>query len=179
MPQSGEDAIRFVVIGLIRKPVGLGGWCGVMAYGRTLSGLETPCTVYVGDDENTCEPKQLSSIAQGPKGFRCLFEGHADLVGAETLRGKKIFFEKNLLEPLDDASYYHFELEGMRIVSKEGARLGTVSRVQNYPTVDALDVVKTDGGRVLVPMTKEVILNIDKRSGTITVAAGDLDSLFE
>ncbi|MBD3390528.1 MAG: 16S rRNA processing protein RimM [Chitinivibrionales bacterium] len=171
---------EYVEIGFIRKPVGLRGWCGVTPHGATLERLDAPCEVFLGIDPGALETVRLREVRDEPKGCRCLFEGCEDRDAAERLRDKSIYVRGDALPRLAQSRYYHFELEGLRVVAEQGgAELGIVRRVQNYPSVDALEIAGTDGRMVLVPLRDEIVRDIDREAGCITIAASNLDELFE
>ena len=74
--------------------------------------------------------------------------------------------------------YYHFELEGLTVVEHETERtIGIVTSVQNFPTVDALEVRKLDGSTVLVSMTEGIIKAVDPAQGVIRVSGAALEEI--
>jgi 16S rRNA processing protein RimM len=69
-------------------------------------------------------------------------------------------------EPEDDAWYDH-QLTGLDVV-REGAVIGTVSRVDHLPAQDLL-IVRSADRDVLVPFVKAIVPEVDIASGRITV----------
>jgi 16S rRNA processing protein RimM len=170
----------YVEIGYIRKPVGLEGWCGVTPHGKTLAGINLPACVFTGTNDSCAAPAKILEIRQHPKGLMCLFEGVQNLEEASSLSGKKIFVNQEDLEPAENGGYYHYQLRGMKVVTRDGSvTLGTVKNVINYPSVDALEV---DAGRkdlILIPMTKDAIQEINAVAGTINLNTNSIDELFD
>ena len=71
---EGADT-EYIEIGIIRKPVGLDGWCGVTLNGTTLDRLAIPCKVFIGPDVHSIKIAIIVEIRLGPKGPRCRFQG--------------------------------------------------------------------------------------------------------
>jgi 16S rRNA processing protein RimM len=86
----------------------------------------------------------------------------AELVGCDIA-----ILRDNLPEP-EKGHYYFRDLEGMRVVDKRGAELGTVAYVME---TGANDVLVTQGERErLIPfIADKVILDVDLADGTISV----------
>lgn len=168
-----------VVIGRIRKPIGLKGWCGVTAYGRALEALKLPCRVLIDQGGGKKNARILLSVEDHPKGNRCRFKGVGTREQAEELRDADIVIDNSLLPDLGESEFYHFELEGMQVVSEPGKMfIGTVKEVHNYPSVDALEIERTQGKPIVVPMTKETVCRVDRESGTISVSVDFLEEML-
>jgi 16S rRNA processing protein RimM len=120
----------------------------------------------------------LEAVTEVSRSYLCAFAGVTDREGAESLRGASVYVDASDLPPLGRGEHYHFELEGMRVLSREDNRVvGRVSRVHNYPTVDALEVKKADGSVLLVPLREEIVGKIDRDDNSITVDMNALDEL--
>ena len=168
-----------VIIGRVRKPIGLKGWCGVTAYGRVLSTLTLPAQVVLDQGRGRRNQHLLLSIEDHPKGHRCRFKGIASRDNAEKYREADIIIDNSLLPELEESEFYHFELEGMKVVSDPDKTLiGTVTIVHNYPSVDALEIERPEGKPIVIPMTKETVLLVDRKSGTILVSVDFLKEVL-
>jgi 16S rRNA processing protein RimM len=178
-PGSESGQAEHVEIGLIRKPVGLHGWCAVTAHGNTLPALGVPCEVAVGSDTESLQQCTLVDMRTVAKGVQCRFEGYEDRESAETLRDRRIFIDKARLPSLQSEEYYHFELEAMSVVSSQtGVEVGSVKSVHNYPSVDAIGILLLDGREVLVPITEAAIKRIDRKAKKIIVDEEQLGELL-
>jgi 16S rRNA processing protein RimM len=136
--------------------------------------------VFTGSDASLPGERKLLEVRAAPKGYRCLFDGITDRDGAAKLNNQRIYVTKDLLAPPDEMRFYHFELEGMVVVSRDGATtLGRVKAVHNYPTLDALEIESGHTEPVLIPMTNDTILSIDRKTATITLAEKNIDDLFD
>lgn len=176
--QAGGNA-EYIEIAYVRKPVGLKGWCGISVHGRTLLNLSLPFPLYIGKDEKSLNDIVLHAVRPASGGYQCLFEGVEDRENAESFRGCRIFIRKKHLTSLDKKEFYHFELEGMNVYDSEGnEQLGTVERIYNYPSVDALEILKKDGRTITVPFTKDVVKEIDRDNRAVFIYASQLEDIL-
>jgi 16S rRNA processing protein RimM len=87
-------------------------------------------------------------------------------------RGEELTVPRTDLAPLDDGSFYVFQLVGLGVVEHGGRPIGRVRDV--VPGV-ANDVLELDSGLSL-PMHEQCVLQVDLASGTIVVAPGYSES---
>ncbi|MFY9470110.1 MAG: PRC-barrel domain-containing protein, partial [Solirubrobacterales bacterium] len=83
--------------------------------------------------------------------------------------GQVITAERDALTPLATGEWYASDLEGMHVVSVDGATLGIVGKLSNTPSVDVLEIVGEDGAELMVPMVGDAIASIDAVARTVTV----------
>ncbi len=101
-------------------------------------------------------------------------EGVEDRPAAEALRGMELVVDGADAPALGEGEWWAHELEGCAVVDGE-ALLGTVTRLIELPSCEALEVRPDDGGAaVLVPMVKDAVRRVDPAQGRIEV---DLDFL--
>ncbi len=178
MVQSHTDS-EPVVIGQVRKPIGLKGWCGVTAYGESLGNLKLPARIILDRARGGKTEGILLSVENHPKGYRCRFKGVSNRDAAEKLRDADIIVDNAQLPTLAESEYYHFELEGMQVVAEpDNTFIGTVKEVHNYPSVDALEIERPQGKPIVVPMTRETVLRVDRATGTISVSVDFLEEVL-
>lgn len=96
-------------------------------------------------------------------------QGIEDRPAAEALRGQALAVEQRLAPVLAEGEWWAHELEGCEVV--DGDRLlGTVSRLIELPSCEALEVRREGGGEpVLVPMVKDAIRRVEPAAGRIEV----------
>lgn len=168
-----------VAIGVVRKPHGIRGQCAVNGFGDTLSRISAPVKLWLGADAATAREITVTGIRESPKGFLCSFEGCNDMDSAEAFRDRLLFCGAASLPVPDKGRHYGFELEGLTIVAGEdGAVLGIVTAVEEYPTVACLSVRKDDGTAIEIAMAPGVVRAIDKVNKTITVSRSSLEELL-
>jgi 16S rRNA processing protein RimM len=95
-------------------------------------------------------------------------KGVEDRTAAEALRGGLLKIEEDNVAPLPEGRYYHFQLVGLEVFTEFGERLGDVKEV--LPTGGNLVLVVHDGVReVLLPFIDDVVREVDREAGRITV----------
>lgn len=170
---------KLIAIGQIHKPVGLKGLCAIEHFGSSLLQLKLPYGLSVGSSETATEVRVLSSLTARPKGYVGLFKDINDVEMAGTLRGKVLFLEQEQLPPLANDRFYHFELEGMRVRTDSNEAIGEIVSVENFPTVDTIHIKRSSGDVILVPLTADAVVEVDKLSGYMTLRKTFVDELLE
>ena len=89
--------------------------------------------------------------------------GVATATDAQRYSGAMFYVDRDRIE-LDPGEYLDRDLVGCRLFDPAGTKLGTVSRVEHYPSSDMLVV----GGQ-LVPMIREFVKSIDLPARRIVV----------
>jgi 16S rRNA processing protein RimM len=100
------------------------------------------------------------------------FEGSTSRDDAERLRGP-LYVSATDVRNLEDDEYWPHDLIGCSVSGRDGGAIGEVVRVVPGAAQDLL-VVRTDGGEKLIPMVKEIVVDVDlgKRSLTIDPPEG-------
>ncbi len=117
----------------------------------------------------------LKAARPGPKGVvLVLFEGIGDRDAAEALRGTEVLVRRSQLPPTDEDEWYFVDLIGLSAVDGDGAELGQVVDVIEYPTIDCLAV--HDGREVReVPLAEPYLLAVKLEEGRVVLS--DIDDV--
>lgn len=110
----------------------------------------------------------------------CAVEGIADRTAAEALRGVALRVARAALDDaaLAEDEFYHADLVGLAVVTRDGRALGRVRAVHDFGAGDLLEVVDPATGRPLVlPFTRAVVPVVDLAGQRLVVEppAGLLD----
>lgn len=170
---------KLIAIGRIHKPVGLKGLCAIEHFGSSLLQLKLPYEITVGSSEIATEVRVLSSLTKRLKGYVGFFKDIHDVEMAGTLRGMLLFLEQEQLPSLASDRFYHFELEGMRVRTDNNEEIGEVVSVENFPTVDTIHVKRSSGDFILIPLTADAVVEVDKLTGYMTLRKTFVDELLE
>jgi 16S rRNA processing protein RimM len=101
-------------------------------------------------------------------------EGMEDREAAEALRGVELEVDSRDAPKLEEGEWWAHELEGCAVVDGE-LQIGTVQRMVELPSCEALEVLRPGGGQPLViPMVKDAIRNVDPSARRIDVNGGFL-----
>jgi 16S rRNA processing protein RimM len=101
-------------------------------------------------------------------------DGVEDREGADALRGMALTVDRLEVPALEEDEWWAHELEGCTVV--DGERLiGTVNRLIELPSCEALEVRREQGGEpLLVPMVKDAIRRVVVSEGRIEIDLGFL-----
>lgn len=96
-------------------------------------------------------------------------EGIEDRAAAEALRGLQLVVDRVDAPELAEGEWWAHELEGCEVFDGE-QRVGTVIRLIELPSCEALEVQREAGGEpLLVPMVKDAVRRVDVSAGRIEV----------
>lgn len=87
---------------------------------------------------------------------------------AEALRGTAICLPRSALPELPAGEYYHRDLVGLLVREVSGVDVGTIVRIETYPTIDVA-VVKTPKGMLDIPILNPYWVDADVRGGCVIV----------
>jgi len=99
--------------------------------------------------------------------------GIENRAGAEQLRGAQLTVDSTRAPSLGEGEFWAHELVGCEV--RDGDRvLGSVARLLELPSCEALEVQAPGGSMLLVPMVGDAVRSIDTAARTIDVDAGFL-----
>jgi 16S rRNA processing protein RimM len=85
----------------------------------------------------------------------------------QSLIKQELFVREEDLPALEEDEYYDYELIGLEAISEKGMKAGRVRDVMHTAAHDIL-VLEGDG-EVLVPMTDDHIIDIDRSAGIVRI----------
>ncbi|MGJ7462729.1 ribosome maturation factor RimM [Halomonas sp. MA07-2] len=170
-----QPADDHVVLGKLTSPFGVRGWLKVYSYTSPMEGiLDYPQWVLRCGER--LERRRLLQGRRHGKGLVVLLERCDTREGAEALAGVEILLAKAELPELVPGELYWHQLEGLRVVTREGVVLGRIDHLFETGANDvmvvkgALDPDAVDGAERLLPyLPEEVILEVDLDGGVMTV----------
>lgn len=134
--------------------------CDPTSAGRILfvPGAELRCEH--GDESSTiC----LSGVRSHKERLLIRIDGVDDADAAQAYAGARLFAAREAIS-LAEGEYLDEDLTGCDVYGEDGARYGTVLRVEHYPSSDMLVV-----GEHLVPMVSAIVRSIDLAARRITI----------
>lgn len=163
----GADA-EWVALGVVTRPQGVRGQLRVKLYNP-----ESELLLSVGEAHFRQDAQlRLVRFREPPKvhqGDLLIWPVDSnDRDQAEARRGTEICVRASELPPLEEGEYYHRDLIGMAVRDREGNEVGTVLRIDTYPTVDVA-VVKTRRGNLDVPILDPYWVDVDLGGRCVTV----------
>lgn len=168
MTESSRDGSEPIIVGRIVSAHGLSGAAKAealsdvphrFAVGQTLHVRGTPYVI-------------SSSVRAGRRQVILKFRGLDSLAGARGLVGEWMTVPRESAPALPEGGYFHFQLLGLQVFTKEGERLGRVCEVLETGSNDVY-VVSDGGGELLLPALADVIRKIDLAQGVMVVDLPD------
>jgi 16S rRNA processing protein RimM len=93
--------------------------------------------------------------------------GVADREAADALKGVRLYVPRKALPATNEDEFYHADLVGLPVDTKDGARLGTVAAVHNFGAGDIIEIRDEKGGELLLPFSDPVFPVVDIKGGRI------------
>lgn len=89
---------------------------------------------------------------------------------AQLLGGRKIYLPVEYLPDLSGTRFYYHEIPGYTVIDVAFGLVGKVLKVIDLPQ-NPLFEIDCNGKKVLIPISDEIILNVDRKDGIVTVEA--------
>lgn len=102
------------------------------------------------------------------KGIVATFPDVADRDAADALRGTEVWAPRSALPPPKPGEYYWVDLEGLRVVTREGVDFGRVSYLFSTGANDVL-VAEGERERMIPFLQPDYVVSIDFDNGVVTV----------
>ena len=146
MSKPAADEGGRVPLAAVAGAHGIKGEVRLKLFSDSSESLARHATLYVGGI-----PRRLLEVRDAGKVAVARFEGVADRIAAEGLRGSLVEIDRANLPPLAEGEYYHADLIGLPCVDRDGRAVGTVAAVENFGAGDLLEVEDERGRRSLIP----------------------------
>ncbi len=161
------DAQRMVVIGCIGGVYGVRGWVKVYAYTEPREAiLEHPrWWLKMGD---AWRPLAVAEGRPHGKALVARLAEYADRDAAQKLVGCDIGVPRADLPDLGPDEFYWADLEGLRVITRDGVELGVVDRLLETGANDVL-VVKGERERLIPYVWGVVVTGVDLEQGEMRV----------
>lgn len=148
---------EYLVIGKVLRPHGVRGELRIQMHSHHPSHLSQVETVYLGEDHR---PHKLKSFRLHQRILLMTLEGFDDRDKADTLREELVSVKVDQAVPLEEGEYFYHQIIGLSVVTDEGEVLGAVAEIIRTGANDVY-VVRGQGGEVLLPAIRSVILKIE------------------
>ncbi len=167
-PTNPPSPDELLLIGRIGTTFGLHGQVKMAAITAKIDHLKRKIkTVFIGPKYREY---QLNGVAVHKPGMLVLtLEGVTTTTAAEELRGTEVFIREQEAAPLAADEYFIHQLTGLLVVTDTGEELGKVREVIETGANDVLVVAKPTGGEALIPMIRDVIVDLNVAAGRITI----------
>lgn len=155
----------FLEVAVVRTPHGLRGAFRAAVVTDFPQRLQAGSTIWVGEPP-TPRVVESSSISGGTVLLKV--SGVDDRDAADALRGTRVVIPAGDTHAAGPDAFYWHELVGLEVWTDSGETLGPLVEVIRAPANDIL-VVNTSKGELWLPAIREVLLDVDRASGTVRV----------
>jgi 16S rRNA processing protein RimM len=161
------DTTQPIVLGRISGLFGVKGWVKVYSY-------TDPREAVLNYDRWLLSGKdgwQEATVAEGQRHGKTIIvriDGFDDRDRAASLIGTDIGIPRDELPDTDEGHYYWSDLEGLRVVQRDGTELGKLGYMLETGANDVM-VVQGETERLIPFVMDEVILGVDLAKGEIRV----------
>lgn len=166
---------RYLRIGYILKPQGIKGEVKLEALTDDAARFHGLRRIFI--EQNGCykEAKITVNRITGNYVYAYL-EGCYTRQAAESMRSAYICVERDEAITLPEDSWFICDIEGIKVVC-EGEELGIVNEVIKTGAVDVFSVKTTDGGQMLFPALKKVIMDVDLENSIMELERSALEEV--
>jgi 16S rRNA processing protein RimM len=164
-PSPQGNGPSFLAVARIRRPFGVKGELLLELLTGNPRHLNQSAKLYFGADHRECA---IVSLRRHGQDYLLRLEGVDDREAAETMRAETIFLRTDEQPPLPEGVYYHYQIEGLQVVTEAGEELG---RIKEIIKTGANDVYVVEGprGEVLLPAIPDVIREVRLPEGKMVV----------
>ena len=154
-----------VVVGRITRPHGVTGELTVLVL-TEVPGRFADGAVFTLEDGRT-----VTVESSRPHKDRLLvrFEGVGDRAQAEALQGAFLQVPESTSPELPEGSWWDHRLVGCRVSTETGIDLGVLRDVIHTQANDVWSAVDADGVETLIPVLRDLVIDVDVDAGMILV----------
>jgi 16S rRNA processing protein RimM len=122
------------------------------------------------EDESGARSFRISSLRPAGDHLVARIEGVKDREAACALTNLSLYIPRARLPEPEADSFYHADLVGLRVQTKDGQPLGTVSAVRDFGAGGILEIAPAAGGEeVMLPFNETFVPEVDVAAGRIVV----------
>ncbi len=159
-----------VVIGRVLRSQGNRGKVKLRLFEREVTGIT--CTqVYLRKSDED-EPFEVESLELDRHATFLKLKGIDSLAEADALAGLDVYVPEACFPPPGSGRYYHFQVMGSRVVTKDGLEVGTVVDVLTVGE-ESLLVAAREGREVYVPFAEPILVRVDANAKEIVIDPPD------
>lgn len=172
---GGGHATRdlWVPLAAIARPHGVRGEVRLKLFNTTSDILLTQDEVLVRFESGEEHEVSVETARRADDAILMKLYSVDDRDRADELRGALVCVRREAFPPLEEGEFYTVDIVGAE-VRMGGERLGEVTDVVSYPTLEAI-LVRADDGKGLweVPLTETYVSKVDAQSGIVEVLTLD------
>ncbi|NLI81036.1 MAG: 16S rRNA processing protein RimM [Deltaproteobacteria bacterium] len=170
---------RLIAVGRIVRTHGVRGEVKLYPYGDSMASLGAGETLLL--ERKSGHPREtLTLVSRRAQGRMWIvrFRELEDRDEAQELAGREILLPEDRLPPTQEGEYYHYQLLGLEVVTREGIQVGILRGILETGSHDVY-AVECHGREALIPAVDDVICEIDLKQNRMVIdpPEGLLDDL--
>jgi 16S rRNA processing protein RimM len=170
LDSAADPQDQWIVIGRVRKTVGLQGWLRVGILTDFPERFSPGSRVLLRKKSGEPEAVTVSDWREHFSGevIELKFAGADDCDSAADFVNAELVIPKSDREKIrSNSEFYPDELEGMQVISPEGIIVGKVLKLESDVPCPYLLIVDDNSREVMVPFRKVFIRSIDRKTSTV------------
>ncbi|NVN98467.1 MAG: 16S rRNA processing protein RimM [Geobacteraceae bacterium] len=169
------DSESLVLMGKVAGTHGIKGQLRVIPYSGMMDNLLACKSLILRDAKGKTERFELSSAVVHVKKLLITLKGYSDINQVLHFSGCEVFLDKDQLAEPEEGEFYWYDLIGMKVVTTDGADLGTLQSIIETGSNDVY-VSVLDHKEFLIPAFTDTV-SIDLAAKLITVTP--FEGLFD
>ncbi len=162
-------ADEMITIGWTGKAHGLKGEVRLYPAARYEALVHRIGRLFLVGEDGLPRERTVEAVRRHHEVFLIKLSGADDRSAAETLEKMRVTVRRADLESAGWEGAFPEDLEGMEVVTAQGAVVGVVERVEEYPAGEMYEV-RTGGRSILVPAVPPILVEIDLEKRRIVIA---------
>lgn len=170
------NTTQLIPLGRLVNTHGVRGELRFLPYAFPCSTLQKDLTVSLQGKDGAVRLCIVESVRPHAPFLLVRFQGVTSLVHAQALRDCILAVEEQILPPLPEGEFYHYQTVGLRVFTTTDELIGTIEQVFFSGGHDVW-VVRHGKKEHMIPVTEEIVRTIDIPSGRVVIEplAGLLD----
>lgn len=163
--------LKTVAVGRLVKAHGIRGEIAVELWLETGEAVSVGREISLQGSEGDSRRARIEALRPHQDRILLTLEGITDRDLARSLIPADIRIDRDDLPPLQEGEYLWEDLVGLGVVDEKGKSLGRLEEVFSSGPGGENDVivVRNGNGEILLPMTREVVKDVDLDAGRMTV----------
>ena len=158
----------YVAVGIVERSRGLRGQVKVKPLTDEPARFERLREVRVEPVSGEARLLHIKAVAIRGASVYLHFDEIENKDEADSLAGAYINIRYDEILPVENNTFYHFEVIGFEVVTSKGEYVGAVRKVLDLPANDVLMIQGKDR-EYLIPVVKDVIKKVDRESAQIVI----------
>ncbi len=154
-----------VAVGRIAKPHGVHGEVAVLVISEVADRFAEGASVWLEDGRRLT----VESSRRHRDRLLVRFRELRDRSAAEALAKALLVVPETMSPPLPEGSWWDHQVEGCRVTTDRGRHLGSVREVIHTAANDVWSVVDDVGTETLIPVLKDLLVEVDVDARSIVV----------